>query len=134
MSAKQPTKRLYIDFMVPCSQTKLGNTVIFVCLDQFTNFVWLEPMRKASTGEVARFLEKNIFYQFAVPELMHSDNGKQFVSQVFAELLTQCGIRHVRTGFYAPQANAAEKVSQSVLQMLRATTEKDQRHWDSHLS
>jgi len=85
-------------------------------------------MRKASTGEVARFLEKNIFYQFAVPELMHSDNGKQF------ELLTQCGIRHVRTGFYAPQANAAEKVSQSVLQMLRATTEKDQRHWDSHLS
>jgi len=102
MSAKQPTKRLYIDFMVPCPQTKLGNTVIFVCLDQFTNFVWLEPMRKASTGEVARFLEKNIFYQFAVPELMHSDNGKQFVSQVFAELLTQCGIRHIRSSFCAP--------------------------------
>jgi len=46
-------------------------------------------MPKPTAGEVASFLEKNIFHQFAVPELMHSDNGKQFVSQVFAELLTQ---------------------------------------------
>jgi len=66
----------------------LGNTVIFVYLDHFTNFVWLEPMPKPTAGEVASFLEKNIFHQFAVPELIHSDNGKQFVSQVFAELLT----------------------------------------------
>jgi len=53
-----------------------------------------------------------------------------FESQVFDELLTQYGTRNVRPGFYAPQANAAERVSRSVLLMLRATTDKDERHWD----
>jgi len=61
-------------------RTTRGNTVIIVCLDHFTKFVLLEPLRKATAGEVASFFEKNIFLQFAVPEPTHSDNGKQFVS------------------------------------------------------
>jgi len=50
------------------------------------------------------------------------------------QLMTRCGIRHVRTGLYSPQANAAERVSRSLLQILRATVATDQRNWETQLS
>jgi len=48
--------------------------------------------------------------------------------------MTRYGIRHVKTGLYSPQANAAERVNRSVLQILRATIATDQRNWDTQLS
>jgi len=91
-------------------------------------------MRRAVAAEVIKFLETKIFHQYGVPEIIHSDNGKQFVSQIFGELLTRYGIRHVKTGLYSPQANAAERVKRSVLQILRPTIATDQRNWDTQLS
>ncbi|XP_070855473.1 uncharacterized protein [Drosophila suzukii] len=82
----------------------------FVCLDHFSKFVWLQPMRHAVAAEVIKFLETKIFHQYGVPEFIHSDNGKQFVSQIFGELMTRYGFRHVRTRLYSPQANAEERV------------------------
>jgi len=57
--------------------------------DHFTKFVWVQPIWKATAGEVESFLENNTFHQFRVLRLKHSDNCKQFVSQVFAKLLSQ---------------------------------------------
>ncbi|XP_043661543.1 uncharacterized protein K02A2.6-like [Drosophila teissieri] len=102
-------QRLFIDFMGPYPRTKAGNSVIFVCLDHFSKFVRLHPMKQAVATEVVKFLEVNIFHQFDVPEVIHSDNGKQFVSQTFADLMDRYGINHIRTGLYSPQANAAER-------------------------
>jgi len=127
-------QRSFIDFMGPYPRTKPGNSVIFVCLDHFSKFVWLQAMRHAVAAEVIKFLETKIFHQYEVPEFIHSDNGKHFVSQIFGELMTRYGIRHVRTGVSSPQANAAESVNRSVLQILRATIATDQRNSDTQLS
>jgi len=69
-------------------------------------------MSHAVAAEVIKILETKFFHQFGVPEFVHLDNGKQFVSQIFGELMTCYGIRHVKTGLYSPQANAAEKLSE----------------------
>jgi len=124
-------QRLFIDFMGPYPRTKAGNSVIFLCLDHFSKFVWLQQMRHAVAAEVIKFLETKIFHQFGVPEFVNSDNGKQFVSQIFGELMTLYSNRHVKTVLYSPQANAAERVNRSVLQILRATIATDQRNWDT---
>ncbi|XP_070853711.1 uncharacterized protein [Drosophila suzukii] len=87
-------QRLFIEFMGPYRRTKAGNSVIFLCLDHFSKFVWLQQMRHAVAAEVIKFLETKIFHQFGVPEFVNSDNGKQFVSQIFGELMTPYGIRH----------------------------------------
>jgi len=109
-------QRLCIDFMGPYPRTKAGNSVIFVWPDNFSKFVWLQPMRHAVAAEVIKFLETKMFHQYGVPEFIDSDNGKQLASQIFGELITLCGIRHVKTGLFSTQANAAERVKQSVLQ------------------
>jgi len=84
-------QRLFIDFMGPYPRTKAGNSVIFVCLDHFSKFVWLQPLRHAVDAVVIKFLETKIFHQHGVPEFIHSDNGKQNVSQIFGQLMIRYG-------------------------------------------
>lgn len=131
---ERPYQRIYIDFMGPYPRSKTGYTVIFVCLDHFSKFVHLEPMRAATAVNVVNFLEKDVFHIFGVPEYVHSDNGRQFTSDLFQDFLRKYGVNHIRTGLYAPQSNAAERVNRSILQMIRSYIGKDQRHWDQHLS
>nr|XP_041630603.1 uncharacterized protein LOC121502050 [Drosophila kikkawai] len=90
-------------------------------------------MKEAKTVEVIKFLTKEIFHTFGVPETIHSDNGKQFVAKRFQEMIKQYRIRHIRTALYSPQSNAVERVNQSVLNAIRAYLEDDHRDWDIYL-
>ncbi|XP_036345665.1 uncharacterized protein K02A2.6-like [Rhagoletis pomonella] len=130
---ERPFQRLFIDFMGPYPRTSCGNVYVFVCLDHFSKFVSLKPTRKATAAEVIKFLENEVFHIFGVPEYVHSDNGKQFVADIFSQFLEKYGAQHIRTAFYSPQANAAERVNRSVLQTVRSYI-KGQKNWDKHLS
>jgi len=63
-------------------------------------------MKEATATNVVNFLVNQIFYKFRVPETIHSDNGKQFVSKAFEEMIQGFGIQHIKTSVYSPQSNA----------------------------
>lgn len=131
---ERPFQRLYVDFMGPYPRTKDGNVFVFVCLDHFSKFVFLKPMQRATAAKVVQYLEREVFHVFGVPEFVHSDNGKQFVAELFTTFLERYGVNHIRTAFYSPQANAAERVNRSVLQMIRSYLGANQKNWDQHVS
>ncbi|XP_036346601.1 uncharacterized protein LOC118755905 [Rhagoletis pomonella] len=91
-------------------------------------------MRKATAAEIIKFLENEVFHIFGVPEYVHSDNGKRFVPDIFSQFLEKYGTQHIRTAFYSPQANAAERVNRSVLQIVRSYIKGNQKNWDKDLS
>lgn len=129
----RPFQRIYIDFLGPYVRSKRGNGFIFIILDYFSKYVILKPMTKANTKNVTNFLIQEVFYKFGCPETLISDNGQQFVSKEFAELMKSFGIEHIRTANYAPQANASERVNQSVLAAIRSYLDSNQNDWDLHL-
>ena len=96
--------------------------------------MFLKPIRKATSAIIVQYLEESIFHIFGVPEYLHSDNGKQFVSELFSSFLKRYGVKHIKTAFYSPQANASERVNRSVLAKIRSYLETDQRNWDMHAS
>lgn len=77
---------------------------------------------------------KFVLHVFGVPENVHSDNGKQFVSDIFKSFLSIYGTKQIKTAFYSLQGNAAEGVNRSVLQVLRSFIKEYQRNWDKHIS
>lgn len=83
---------------------------------------------------VIKFLITEILVKFGAPETIVSDNGKQFVSREFAEMIKNFGIEHTRTAIHSPQANASERVNRSILSAIRSYLVEDQRDWDRHLS
>lgn len=106
-------QRIYIDFLGPYVRSKSGNALIFIVLDHLTKFVLLKAMVEANTKNVLKFLIDVVSHKFGVPEILISDNGKQFTSKDFADMCLTFGIYHMRTALYFPQSNASERVNQS---------------------
>lgn len=103
-------------------------------MDHFTKFIFLHAMKEATAENVIKFLEDQVFHTFGVPEIIHSDNGKQFVSKMFEEMIKRYKINHITTAYYSPQSNASERVNQSVLAAIRTYVQSDHRDWDLYLS
>ncbi|KAI8119245.1 Transposon Tf2-6 polyprotein [Lucilia cuprina] len=131
---ERPFQKLYIDFLGKYPRSKNGNCFIFIVVDHFSKFIFLKAMKEATTNNVIQFLVTEIFHKFGVPEVIHSDNGAQFVSKSFKDMIATYKINHIKTAFYAPQSNASERVNQSVLAAIRQYLDDDHRDWDLYLS
>ena len=124
----------YIDLLGPYPRSKRGNTILLIVLDQFSKFVFLKPLRQANSVNIVEYLESDVFNVFGVPETLMSDNGVQFISKVFEDLMLKYGVRHICTASHAPQANASERVNRSILSAIRSYLKEDQREWDNNIS
>jgi hypothetical protein len=132
---ERPFQKLYIDFLGPYPRSKSGNIGIFIVLDHFSKFPFLNPVKSMSTLPIITFLEHQIFHIFGILEKIVSDNGVQFKSQMFNSLVSKYGIKHVLTAFHSPQANNSERVNRTVIKAIRAyILDNVQRNWDQHLS
>ena len=62
--AERPMQKLFVDFVGKFPRSKVGNTAILVCVDAFTKFVWLVPVREMTSGAIIRVLKKLSFLFF----------------------------------------------------------------------
>lgn len=129
----RPFQHIFIDFLGPYPRTKLGNTKMFIVLDQLTKFVLLEPIRSSQHSTIIRYLKDRVFTVFGVPETVLSDNGSEFMSKTFKQFLEAYGVSLLPTPKYSPQANSSERVNRSIIEAIRCyITEHD--HWDANIS
>lgn len=129
-SVERPWQMIYTDLLGPYPRSSAGNTHLLVVLDKFTKFVLIQPLRKANSTAIIKFLQSSVFNIFGVPETLLSDNGVQYISQKFKIFLEKYGVNHIRTAVYSPQVNASERVNRSILSAIRARIGADQRDWD----
>jgi hypothetical protein len=66
--AQRPRQKLFIEYVDKFPRSKTGNTVILVCVDAFSKFVWLLPVREATTKATVKALKERIFSSFSVPQ------------------------------------------------------------------
>lgn len=52
-------------------------------------------MRTATFANVIKFFENRVFSLFSIPKYLQSDNGAQFKSKIFNDLMEKYGIVHV---------------------------------------
>ena len=133
MAVDRPFQKLYIDLLGPYPRSKKGNTVILVVLDKFTKFVLLKAMAKATANKICEYLLQEVLCVYGVPEYIHTDNGAQFISKEFNQLLKLYGVKHTYTAAYSPQANASERVNRSILAAIRSYLKEEHTRWDEHL-
>ena len=98
----RPFERIYCDFLGPYPLTKAKNSTIFICLDHMTKFLFLKPLKTATSANAILFFQTELFPMFGVPRYVHSDNGKQFISKEMSDFFKLFEIKHITTGFYAP--------------------------------
>lgn len=123
-------QNIYIDFLGEYPMTKNGNKYIFICIDQLTKFVFLKPMKKSTAYNVCKFFEEEFMPTFGVPEMVFSDNARQFLSKEFQKLMSDYGIRHLKPPYYHAQANASERMNREVIKSIRVFANENHVTWD----
>ncbi|GFX51001.1 retrovirus-related Pol polyprotein from transposon 17.6 [Trichonephila clavipes] len=90
----------------PVSQVRRKRYVL-VITDHFSKCSEIMTLKKSSAGIIADSLFDNYISRYGAPVKLISDNGPQFISDIFEHLSNRLGIRHVKTVVYRPQANRA---------------------------
>lgn len=120
VEVERPFYRIFVDFQGPYLTSKKGNAYLLVVLDQYSLFVIFKPLRTATAKKFVDFLENYVFSLFSVPEIILSDNGKQFESNIFQNLMEKCGIPQIFPPKYFPQCNPSERSNRIVLAGFRS--------------
>ena len=127
----RPWQMVAVDILeVPLSSC--NNRYLLVIQDYFTKWPEAIPLPDQTATRIMTELIK-FFSRFGLPDVLHSDQGRNFESTVLRETLQAFGVAKSRTTSYHPQGDGmAERLNRSLLQMLRAFVEK-QGDWERYL-
>lgn len=128
---------LSLDLVGPLPASKIHKHMwIITVVDLYTRYTFAKGCTRATANVITEFLEKEIFYKFDTPEIIITDNGTQFMSQLFKKFTDEHGIRHLFTPVYHPQANPVEATNKSIKQLLRVEMlqRTDHTDWSSVLA
>ena len=130
-----PMERIAVDVMGPLPVTERGNRYIVVVGDYFTRWTECYPVPDHTAKTVATKLVDEFVARFGVPLEVHSDQGKEFESEVFKQMCSILGIRKTRCTPYHPRSDGMiERFNRTVEAMLSLWVNKSQTDWDEHLA
>ena len=95
----KPWQRIHVDYSAPF----MGHMFLIV-VDAHSK--WPEVLLTGSTSsERTVELLREVFARYGLPEHLHSDNGRQFTSEVFQNFMKANNIKHTFSAPYHPATN-----------------------------
>ncbi|GFV86982.1 transposon Tf2-9 polyprotein [Trichonephila clavipes] len=129
-----PNEIVTLDLLDPYPVSRVRrNRYVLVITDHFSKWAEIIPLKKASARVIADNFFDNCISRFGAPIKLISDNGPQFISDIFEKLSERLGIRHVKTVVYRPQANRTERVNRDLVQISANYVNEQHDTWDQFL-
>ncbi|GFY20249.1 retrovirus-related Pol polyprotein from transposon 412 [Trichonephila clavipes] len=132
--SKYPNEIVTLDLVGPYPASRPERyKFILVISDHFTKWCELIPLRKASAQTIANAFFNTYIARYGAKISLISDNGPQFISDVFEHLSHRLDIKHMKTVTYRPQSNLTERVNRNLVQMIASFVEENHENWDQFL-
>ena len=131
MPIGKPWQMIAVDILeVPRSLN--NNRYLLVVQDYFTKWPEAIPLPDQTANRITRELTK-LFAIYGQPEILHSDQGRNFESAILSQTLQAFGVQKSRTTAYHPQGDGmVERFNRSLLQLLRSYVDR-QDDWEYYL-
>lgn len=123
-----------VDIFGPLPLTEDGNEYIIVLGDYYSKWVdaWAVPNHQAQT--VADKIVVEFFTKFGCPQQIHTDQGREFQSELFRLVCQKFGIQQTRTAPYRPNSDGLiERFNRTLKQLLKIFASENPKDWDDHL-
>ena len=115
-------------------ESESENKYILVVSDYFSKWVEAYGIANQEASTIAQTLVDEFFCRFSPPRQLHSDQGRQFESQVIAQICKLLGIVKSRTSLYHPQSDGqVERFNRTFLNKLATSAKDHPWSWEHHL-
>ena len=123
-----------IDIARPYPETVRKKSYILVISDYFSKLVEIFPLPNIQTETVADVLFRGWIKRYGCPREIHSDQGRQFESDVFLEICRLLEISKTRTTPLHPRSDGmVERTNRTIQNVLSKYIQENQKDWDLHL-
>jgi transposase InsO family protein len=130
-TAKIPFEKCALDIVGPTTVTTKGNRYILTFQDELIKFIAAIPIATQEAETVAREFVLDIGLKFAMPNVILTDQGSNFVSELFKRTCKLLRIKTIQTTAYHQEWNEGLERGQRVLvEYLRHYINEDQKDWD----
>jgi len=125
--------RVLVDIYGPLPTGQFRYAYILVVLDNFTRFVKLFPLCKATAKACVNKIITNYIPMFGKPKTIISDHGKQFISKIWQQSLRKLEVQPYMTSVYHPQSNPAERVMREIGRLFRTYCYNQHQSWAKYV-
>ncbi|XP_024011203.1 uncharacterized protein LOC112086481 [Eutrema salsugineum] len=132
-SPPYPFMRWEVDIVGPLPRSRQKRFMLIIT-DYFTKWVEAEYYAKIKATDVKNFVWKNIIFRHGLPYEIVTDNGPQFISDVFEDFCAKWKIRLSKSTPRYPQGNEqAEATNKTILDGIKKRLEDKQGLWADKL-
>ena len=131
---RDPFEKVALDIVGPLTESNQGNMYILTFQDLLTKFSKAIPLPNQEAATIAEAVVEKIICEYGVPEKILTDQGKNFLSEMFKNICKLFRITKIQTTAYHPESNGAlERSHKTLVEYLRHYIDNDQSDWDKWL-
>lgn len=131
-TAKKPFERIALDIVGPLPETENGNKYLLTYQDDLTKYVEAIPMENQEAETITYNFVTHILLRHSSPETILTDNGSNFVSDLFKRVCKMLGINRSYATPYHPETNGAlERTHRTLKEHLRCYINEGLNDWDT---
>ena len=117
--ATYPMQMVGADFIGPFVSSSNGNKYVLTIIDHCTGWVEAFPLKDKSNETVWNAWANLFIPRHSVPEVLITDNEKEFCAKAWTDYLKKLGVEHRRTTPVHPQSNGqVERFNRTLKEML----------------
>ena len=129
-AVQEPFSRIIVDCVGPLPKTRSGNQYLLTIMCASTRFPEAKPLRNIRAKTIVKALTK-FFTLVGLPSSIQSDQGSNFMSGVFQQVMHELGITQYKSSAYHPQSQGAlERWHQTLKNMMRIYCFETEKDWD----
>ena len=126
----EPFSKIIVDCLGPLPKTKTGFQYLLTIMCSASRFPEAIPLRNITAKTVTKALIK-FFTYFGLPKEIQSDQGSNFMSGLFQQIVYMLGAKQVTSSAYHPESQGVLKRFHSTLKnMIRTYCVKNESDWD----
>lgn len=129
---KERGELISADFYGPLVTSTSGVRYVLVMVDNFTKFVRLYALKRATTYITLRKI-KEYCEQYGPPRAILTDNGSQFATELWRNTLAALNIKTKYTAIRNPCTNVAERINRQLGNLFRIFMRESHTGWARHL-
>jgi len=124
-------EQVHLDLLGPIPVSTNGHRHIMVITDRLSRYTIAEPIPDRTAETIVEALHRRLVVEYTTPKVLLSDNAKEFISDLMAQMCKYYGIRKVHCASYHPAANGlVERANGKILAVLRTSISQRQNDWD----